>query len=99
MNRRDLVDKIAAKNPVGKGAARDILSTVLEAIVKAVSGGESVTLSGFGTFKRITRAARRGFNPREGLPMKIPAKHAPKFVPAPAFEDTVDKPPNPRKQR
>lgn len=90
MNRIELVEKIASAHDVSKAEAARILETVTSSVVAAVKKGDSVTLVGFGTFKQVARAARTGFNPSQGVKIKIAAQKVPKFVPGAAFKAAVD---------
>jgi DNA-binding protein HU-beta len=44
-----------------------------------LSGGDKITLAGFGTFSVGTRSQREGRNPRTGEKIKIPASKVVKF--------------------
>lgn len=90
MNRLELVEKIATHHELSKSEAARVLETVTAAIVAAVKKGESVQLTGFGTFKSVKRAARKGFNPREGKAIKILASTVPKFTAGSKFKAAVD---------
>jgi DNA-binding protein HU-beta len=52
---------------------------VLGEIQAAVSRGERVTLTGFGTFEPVERPARTGRNPRTGGTLEIAASTTPRF--------------------
>ncbi|AKJ27360.1 HU family DNA-binding protein [Caldimonas brevitalea] len=90
MNRVELIDKLAAEHELSKAAAGRVLDTFVQTIVNAVKKGDSVQLVGFGTFKQVARAARTGFNPKEGKSIKIAATKVPKFVPGSAFKAAID---------
>ena len=51
----------------------------VSAVSGALSGGDKITLVGFGTFSVGSRAAREGRNPRTGEKIKIPASKVVKF--------------------
>jgi DNA-binding protein HU-beta len=89
MNKGELVDAIAAKTTVTKKNADAVLTAVLDAIVEAVSGGDRVTLVGFGTFEARDRQAREGRNPQTGAKMTIPATRVPAFSAGKLFKDKV----------
>ncbi len=89
MNKSELVDAIAAKASTTKKDADAILSATLEAIIEAVSGGDKVTLVGFGTFETRDRAARPGHNPATGEAISIPAKKVPAFSAGKVFKERV----------
>ena len=90
MNRNELAEVIAEKHALSKAEASRVLATTLDAVVKVLGRGESVTLPGFGTFKVGQRAAREGRNPATGAILNIPAGKLPKFTAGSAFRDAVD---------
>ncbi len=89
MNKSELVDAIAAKASVPKKTADATLTTVLEAIVEAVSAGDKVSLVGFGSFEPRQRQAREGRNPKTGKTMTIPATKVPAFSAGKLFKEKV----------
>ena len=52
-----------------------------------VKAGDKVTLTGFGTFSAVTRAARTGRNPATGQELHIAAKTSGKFSPGKDLKD------------
>jgi DNA-binding protein HU-beta len=90
MNKTELVDVIATSANISKAAAEKALNGTMEAITKALSSGDTVTLIGFGTFSMTTRAARTGRNPQTGKEIKIAAKKVAKFKPGKALADAVN---------
>lgn len=89
MNKGDLVEKVAQECNMSKAAAEQALNSVLGAITEAVSGGDKVTLVGFGTFSASNRAAREGRNPQTGKTIKIPARKVVKFKAGSKLADAV----------
>jgi DNA-binding protein HU-beta len=55
------------------------VDAVFDAIVKCLSKGEEVAITGFGTFRIAKRAARMGVNPKTGEKIQIKASTKPKF--------------------
>ena len=90
MNKTELVEGIAKAAKLSKAAAGTALDATLAVITKALKGGDTVTLVGFGTFKVTNRAARTGRNPQTGATIKIKAKKAPAFKAGKALKDAVD---------
>ena len=90
MNRLELAQKIADEHGLSHAAAARILGTVTSTIMSTVKKGHTVGIVGFGTFRLVARAARKGYNPRAGEALKIPARKVPKFVPGTGFKDLVD---------
>jgi DNA-binding protein HU-beta len=56
-------------------------------ITDALKNGDSMAISGFGSFKTVKRAARKGRNPRTGQEIKIPASTVVKFTPGKALKE------------
>ena len=74
MNKQEIVAKLHEKHPdIYKTELTGILLDSLDIIDEAVAGGEIVRFSGR-TFKLVTRAARKGRNPRTGEVIDLPAK-------------------------
>ena len=79
MTKAELVAKIASAVGISKGKADKVVDGIVSAVSGALSGGEKITLVGFGTFSVSSRAEREGRNPRTGQKMKIPASKVVKF--------------------
>ena len=68
MTKAELVEKIHAKAGLPtKAKAEEALDAVVASLREALASGESVTFTGFGSFKVVERAARKGRNPRTAL--------------------------------
>lgn len=89
MNKADLINAIAKEAEISKKSSEIALNTFMAAVTKALKKGDSVVLTGFGTFSTMKRKARTGRNPQTGAEIKIPAKTAPKFKPGKALKDSV----------
>ncbi|MEG4066243.1 HU family DNA-binding protein [Microcoleus sp. Pol11C2] len=89
MNKGELIDAIAEKASVTKKQADAVFTAGLEAIMEAVSGGDKVTLVGFGSFESRERKEREGRNPKTGDKMDIPATTVPAFSAGKQFKDAV----------
>ena len=79
MNKKELVESIAAAADISKAAAEKALNGTMAAIEESLKKGDKVTLVGFGTFSVSKREARTGRNPQTGKSIKIPAKNIAKF--------------------
>lgn len=91
MNKSELIEALVAKTDMSKASAGRALDALLETITTTVAKKQDVTLVGFGTFKAIKRAARKGKNPRTGEALKIAATTVPKFTPGATFKAAVAK--------
>jgi DNA-binding protein HU-beta len=90
MHKTDLINEIANITGSSKKDAGSALEATLQSISSALKGGNSVTLIGFGTFKTINTAARKGRNPQTGKEIQIPASTRVKFSAGKALKDTVN---------
>jgi len=89
MNKADLIDAIAADAGLSKADAGKALDATLSNVTKALAGGDSVALIGFGTYSVSQKEARTGRNPQTGQPITIPARKAVKFTVGKALKDAV----------
>jgi DNA-binding protein HU-beta len=55
------------------------VDSMIELITETLEKGENVTFVGFGSFKVVQRAARRGKDPRTQEDIEIPARKVPVF--------------------
>ena len=89
MTKAELIEALVKKLAVSKTQANESIDIILDEITKALSKGDQVTLTGFGTFKVSKRAARTGRNPKTGEALKIPAMTVPKFKAGKGLKDAV----------
>jgi len=80
MKKQDIVEAVMSAAQIEtKKQAEQVVEAVFDSIVKAMSRGEDVTITGFGTFRIARRAARMGVNPKTGEKIQIAASIKPKF--------------------
>lgn len=89
MTKEDLIEIMIKKTGCTKKCAADCLNTILDEMTKALSKGEQVVLTGFGTFRVTKRAARTGRNPKTGETIQIPAGKVPRFKAGKGLKDAV----------
>jgi len=89
MNKAELVEQMASKSKLSKSVCKQALEAFTESIGDALQEGESVVLTGFGTFTVAERKSRTGVNPATGKKMEIEAKNVAKFKPGKALRDMV----------
>ena len=91
MNKTELI-AIAAENAgMTKKDTERMLNAAIDAITEALSRGEKVQLSGFGTFEVKDREARVGRNPHTKEAVEIPATRVPAFKDSKSLKDIVAK--------
>ena len=79
MNKSDLVSAIADHSGLSKADAARALEATTRAITGALAKGDSVAITGFGSFLVRARSARSGRNPQTGATIQIKASNAPAF--------------------
>ena len=90
MTKAELVEKIYTKAGLPtKAKAEEALEAVVSSLREALAAGESVTFTGFGSFKVVSRAARKGRNPRTGKEVTIPASKVAKFTPGKGLKEVI----------
>ncbi len=90
MNKSELVAAIAESAGITKADANRALQALLDNVTSALTDGDSVALTGFGTFSVAERAARTGRNPSTGKALKIPAKKVAKFKAGKGLTEAVN---------
>jgi DNA-binding protein HU-beta len=89
MNRQGLIDHIANEAGISKKDAGAALNAALDGIRDTLAGGESVALTGFGTFEVRSRKEREGVKPGTTEKITIPAAKVPAFKAGKGLKDAV----------
>jgi DNA-binding protein HU-beta len=92
MNRRELVNAIAAHTGHNNKDVDAILSGFTDVVTAVAAKGEPVVLSGFAKFVRRDSPARMGRNPATGEQIKIKASKKARITPLKGFKDAVMSP-------
>ncbi len=91
MTKAEFIAQIKEKADLpSKAKAEAALDAALETITACLAAGDSLTLTGFGSFKTAKRAARSGRNPRTGKKIKIAASTVAKFTPGKKLKEAVN---------
>ena len=91
MNKTELIAVAAESAGLTKKDTERVINAYLDAITAALSKGEKVQISGFGTFEVKAREARVGRNPHTKEAIEIPATKVPGFKASKVLKDTVAK--------
>ena len=91
MNKRELINEVAAAADVTKRDAEAVINSIISAITGTVSRGESVELGGLMMVRVTNRAARAGRNPKTGEIVQIAARRAVTIKPAAALKAAANK--------
>lgn len=80
MTKGEFLEVLAGDPRIGsKKQAGDATEAVLDAITKALVGGDNVTFTGFGKFSVAERGPRQGVNPRTKERIFIEGAKVPRF--------------------
>ncbi|MCJ2103901.1 HU family DNA-binding protein [Methylobacterium sp. E-041] len=75
MIRSNLVLRLVALNPhLYEKDCEAVVDAILDRIAGALVAGDRVEIRGFGSFTVKEQLARQGRNPRNGVPVAVPAK-------------------------
>lgn len=90
MNKAELVAHVARDSDLSKDSAEKAVDAIFKNIEKALKGGDTVRVVGFGNFQVAQRKASVGRNPRTGAEVQIPASRVPKFRAGKALKEAVN---------
>ncbi len=90
MTKGELTKMMAEKANTTQTQAAQTLEALIEIVSDTLKRGESVKITGFGTFERRVRAARRGVNPQTGESIQIAETVAPAFRAGSVFKAAVN---------
>lgn len=91
MNKKDLVEKLAADGNMSKSEAGRAIDSIFGAISEALAQGDKVMFPGFGTLEVRDRAAKEGRNPQTGETIQVPARKAVAFKAGKTLKDAVNR--------
>ena len=89
LTKKDLIEAVKDAQATTVADATVAVNTVLEEITKALSEGEKVSISDFGSFQITERAARKGINPMTKEEIDIPASKVVKFKSAKKLKEQI----------
>jgi DNA-binding protein HU-beta len=89
VNKSELVKSIAEKAEITQKDAAKALDATVEAIQKALAGGDKVQIIGFGSFEVRDRKERKVISPATGEEIKVPATKVPAFKPGKSLKEAV----------
>ena len=71
MNKTELITGMAEKAEISKKDAEKALNAFTNIVADTLVDGDKVSITGFGTFEVVERAARTGRNPQTGESIQI----------------------------
>lgn len=94
MKKGELITEFAKRTECSAAGAANAVNTLIAIITERLKKGDTVGITGFGTFSVAKRAARKGRNPSTGEAIKIAASKAPRFSAGATLKATL----NPKKK-
>ena len=91
MNRAELIQSVVTKSGLKRIEAERAVGAVLDVIQDALSRGDKVVLTGFGSWEVRDRSARTGRNPQTGEEIEIAATRVPVFKAGKTLREAVHK--------
>ena len=79
MNRRQLIERVAAEAELPRPAAVRAVDAVFASIEASLRAGEPVKVTGFGSFHVARYTGRAGVNPRTGERIDVATTPVPRF--------------------
>jgi len=89
MNRAEIIEKISNQTGLTQVEVSVVFEGILKLIESELARGGTIELRRFGTFRCVTRAPRRAFNPRTGEPIAVDKRVVPMFKPSPKLREKV----------
>lgn len=89
VTKTQLISQIAEKNEVSQAQAEKFLNSFVACVTENLVSDKEVTITGFGTFKKTTRKARKGVNPKTGESINIPESTTVSFKTGKTLKDAV----------
>lgn len=90
MTKADLVEIIFQKVGLSKKEAQDIIEIIFDTVKQSFIEGESVKISGFGTFNIRKKKSRRGRNPQTGEELEITPRKVLTFKASNQLKDMIE---------
>ena len=89
MNKTQVVEAVAEATGLTKKDAGAAVEAVLATITANLKKGNTVQITGFGSFVVVKQKARMGINPQTKEKIKIAATKVPKFRAGKGYKDIV----------
>jgi len=91
MTKADLVNSIFEKIGLSKKEAQEIVEILFDTMKQTIVEGNSIKLSGFGTFHVRKKMARRGRNPKTGEDIEITPRRVVTFRASNQLKSAIEK--------
>jgi len=89
MKKNDLIGLVAEKAHLTQKASKESIETFLSEVQKALSKGEKVVVSGFGTFKSVIVKDKAVINPQTKEKQIVKSHRVARFTPGRGLKKAV----------
>ncbi len=89
ITRMDLANSLRNRFGLSAADSYKMIDIIFDEIEQSLINGEEVKITGFGTFKILSKSARIGRNPKTGVPAVISARRVASFRPSTNFRKTI----------
>ncbi|MFZ1743348.1 MAG: integration host factor subunit alpha [Pontixanthobacter sp.] len=91
LTRADLAETINRKMGLSRAESLDLVESILAHMTEAMSGGENVKISGFGSFILRDKKERIGRNPKTGVEVPITPRRVMTFRASQLLKERIAK--------
>lgn len=91
MKKPDIIKQVAKYSGLTQGQANVVIKSLIKVIQNNLIKGETVSLSGLGSFRAKARKARQGRNPKTGIIVPVPAGKKVSFKPTTTLRKLIQK--------
>jgi integration host factor subunit alpha len=91
MTKADIFEKVSTELGLSKKESAELVEGVFALMKSTLESGETLKISGFGSFVVKQKADRRGRNPQTGESITIEARRILSFKPSHVLRDAINK--------
>jgi len=91
MTKADIFERVQSETDFNKKESAEMVEAVFAIMKSTLESGESLKISGFGSFIVKQKADRRGRNPQTGEALTIEARRILTFKPSTLLKDAINK--------
>lgn len=91
MTKAEIAEKIQTTSGLSKKDSAAMMESVFAIMKESLEAGETIKISGFGSFVVNQKEARRGRNPQTGEAITIEARKVLTFKPSNLLRDAINK--------
>ena len=91
MTKAELVERVYEKAGIAKKDSAELVETVFDIMKSTLESGETLKISGFGSFIVKQKADRKGSNPQTGEEITIEARRVLSFKPGSVLRQSINK--------